>query len=39
MDDDLDCNNIQKQGERENVQKYQYDKGKGVKKETIYFNF
>ena len=35
----LDCNNIQKQGERENVQKYQYDKGKGVKKETIYFNF
>ena len=39
MNDDIDCNNIQKQRERENLQNYQHDKGKGVKKDTIFFNF
>ena len=38
--DDLGCkcNNMQKHEEREVLQNYQY-KGKGVRKETIYFHF
>ena len=29
----------EKQGEREVLQNYQHDKGKGVRKEIIYFHF
>ena len=39
--DDLGWNNIQREiwREREVLQNYQHDKGKGVRKETIYFYF
>ena len=39
MGDDLRCNNIQKHGEREILQNYLLDEGKGVREETICFNF
>ena len=39
MGHDLGSNNIQKNGEREVLQNYQDDNGKGLRKETIYFDF
>ena len=37
--DDLGCNNIQKHGEETVLQNYLHDEDKGVREETIFFNF